>query len=190
MNRRLVLRGNSAGFSLVELLAVIIVIGMMAALVAVDWRAMLPRTELNSTIRTIATTISGTRSDSIARNAEFGILYDLEGNRWRVVSPYMTGGGLAPDFSRRHAFAWTECKSSVEIESITVEGQQYLENPTDQGLFISFDPLGGASGHTVVLTQPAYDNHFTIEVLGLTGLIRMHDGYFTRTPADDTNFEG
>ena len=99
MNRRLVSRGNSAGFSLVELLAVIIVIGMMATLVAVDWRAMLPRTELNSTIRTIATTISGTRSDSIARNAEFGILYDLEGNRWRVVSPYMTGGGLAPDFS-------------------------------------------------------------------------------------------
>lgn len=190
MKSRIATRGNSAGFSLVELLAVIIVIAMMATLVAVDWRAMLPRTELNSTIRTIATTISGTRSDAIARNAEFGILYDLEGNRWRVVSPYMTGGGLAPNFALRHAFAWTDCEPSVEIESITVEGQQYLENPTDQGLFISFDPLGGASGHTVVLTQPVYDNHFTIEVLGLTGLIRMHDGYFTRTPADDANFEG
>lgn len=181
---------NSSGFSLVELLAVIVVIGMIATLVAIDWRAMLPRTELNSTIRTIATTISGARSDAIARNAEFGILYDLEGDRWRVVSPYQSGGGLAPSFELRHAFAWVNCESSVEIESITVEGQQYIENPTDQGLFITFDPLGGASGHTVVFTQPAYENHFTIEVLGLTGLIRMHDGYFTRTPADDSNFEG
>ncbi len=181
---------NSSGFSLVELLAVIIVIGMMATLVAVDWRAVLPRTELNSTIRTIATTISGTRSDSIARNAEFGILYDLEGNRWRVVSPFMPSGGLAPSFALRHAFSWVECKPSVEIESVTVEGQTYVENPTEQGLFVRFDPLGGSSGHTIVLTQPVYENHFTVEVLGLTGLIRMHDGVFTRAPADDSSFGG
>lgn len=190
MRTKTVSSKRSSGFTLTEMLAVLVVMGMIATLVAVDWRAMLPRTELNSTIRTIATTISGTRSDAIARNAEFGILYDLEGNRWRVVSPYQLGGGLAPSFALRHAFGWIECESSVEIESITVEGQQYIENPTDQGLFISFDPLGGASGHTVVLTQPAYENHFTIEVLGLTGLIRMHDGYFARTPADDANFQG
>ncbi len=172
------------------MLAVIIVIGLIVGVVAVDWRAMLPRTELNSTIRVMASTISGTRSDAIARNAEVGILYDLEGNRWRVVSPFMVGGGLAPSFKERHAFEWIDCKPSVEIESITVEGEQYTENPTDQGLYVNFDPLGASSGHTVVLTQPNYDTHFTIEVLGLTGLIRMHSGYFTRAPAEDSNFEG
>ena len=181
---------SSAGFSLVELLAVIIVLGMAATLIAVDWRAMLPRTQLNSTIRNIATTISGTRSDSIARNAEFGILYDIEGNRWRIISPFMPTGGLAPEFSQRHAFEWMQCEEGVEIESITLEGQQYTENPTEQGLFVGFDPLGSSSGHTIVLTQPVYENQYTIEVLGLTGLIRMHTGYFTREPAEEQNFEG
>ena len=188
--RRSRLENRSGGFSLVELLAVIMVLGMMATLVAVDWRAMLPRTRLNSTIRSIASTISGTRSDAIARNAEFGILYDIEKNRWRVVSPFMQSGGLAPEFSQRHAYEWLQCESSVEIQSVTVEGQQFTENPTDQGLFINFDPLGSSSGHTIVLTQPVYENQYTIEVLGLTGLIRMHSGYFTREPVDDSNFDG
>ena len=177
-----------AGFSIVELLAVVIVLGMMATLVAVDWRAILPRTELNSTVRNIAATISGCRFDAIARNAEFGILYDLEENTWQVVSPFMMGGGLAPSFAERHKFTPMECKSSVEIQSIWVEGIEYVENPTDDGLYVRFDPLGGSSGHTIVLYQPDYDNHFTIEVLALTGLIRMHKGVHHRELVDDGSF--
>ena len=178
----------SAGFSLVELLAVVIVLGMMATLVSVNWKAILPRTNLNSTVRSIAATISGTRSDAIARNAEFGILYDISRNKWRVVSPFLLGGGLAPNFEDRHKFEWIECKQTVEIESITVEGTEYTENPTEEGLYVRFDPLGGSSGHTIVLYQPDFDNHFTIEVLALTGVVRMHSGLYQRDFVDDTNF--
>ncbi len=45
-----------------------------------------------------------------------------------------------------------------------------------------------ATDHSVILTQPQFENRFTIEVLPLTGLIHMHDGEFVREPPDDGDF--
>lgn len=166
----------------------IVVLGLMATLVALDWRAMLPRSELNSTVRALAATISGTRSDSIARNVEFGILYDIDGNSWRVVTPFAKGGGLAASFEDRLLFEPTACKSSVEIAGIWLDGEEYTQNPNGNGVYVRFDPLGGSTGHTVILNQPQYNNATTIEVMALTGQVKMHQGVFNREVVDDTSF--
>ena len=43
--------GLRAGFTLIELMAVIIVLGMIAGTVSVSWKALVPRTQLNSQVR-------------------------------------------------------------------------------------------------------------------------------------------
>jgi hypothetical protein len=53
---------------------------------------------------------------------------------------------------------------------------------------VRFDPLGAASDHTIVLVQPEYERHYTIEVLALTGLVRFHDGVFQREPPQEGDF--
>jgi hypothetical protein len=40
----------------------------------------------------------------------------------------------------------------------------------------------------VQLSQPLFEREFTLEVLPLTGEIRMHDGLFTRDPVDEGDF--
>ena len=73
----------------------------------------------------------------------------------------------------------------VSRASVTVGGEVY-----DSGVVqVVFTPTGRTSSHTVVLSQPLFERMFSIEVLGLTGLIRLHDGIFEREPPRDTDFD-
>lgn len=67
-----------AGFSLVELTVVVLVLALLSSVVYMTWEALLPRTRLNSAVRELASTLMETRSDAIARGAEFRIEYYFE----------------------------------------------------------------------------------------------------------------
>lgn len=177
-------RGFAAGFTMVEMLAVIIILGLIATIVTVNWRAMLPKTELHSAVRTLAGTLEGTRSDAIARNGLFEIQYDLEHHRYRVVTPFKVGGGLALNNEDRHAQDWNELPQSVRFKSITIDGIEYTKGMIN----VRFDPLGTAVGHTIILEQKPDNNLYTVEVQGLLGLIDYHEGLFTRTPPKEQDF--
>ncbi len=173
---------SNAGFSLIELLGVIVVLGLVATIVSINWRAILPRTELHSAVRELAGVLQGTRSDAIARNAVFEVHYDLDAHRYRVVTPFRADGGLAPRAEDRQALAWHALPESVRFQTITIGGTPYLK-----GLVLArFDPLGSASGHTIVLEQPLQGNVYTVEVQALLGLITYHEGLFERpVPVED-----
>lgn len=179
------LRGLRAGFTLVELLGVLIVMGLIATMVSVNWQAMFPRAQLNSSVRALAATLQGTRSDAIARSAEFRIQYDIDNHRYRVLTPYRLGGGLAASEDERLALEWVQLPDTVRFERVTIDGQDY-----DAGIvYVAFDPLGGANGHAIVLRQTELDNFYTIEVQALTGLIDFYEGVYTRELADPEDFE-
>lgn len=184
-------RGARAAFTMVELMVMVVILGMLATIVIMSWRAVLPSTELNSAVRELASTLSEARSDAIARNAEFQIEYYFEETPehprgYRVVTPFRIGGqgGLAYEEEQRLARSWIALPESVEFQSITIDGKAY----TTGRVTVRFDPLGGASDHTIVLLQPEYENNYTIEVLALTGLIHFHDGVFVRPPPQESDF--
>jgi len=164
---------------------VIVVLGLIATMVTINWRAILPRTELHSAVRQLSSVLQGTRSDAIARNAPFDIQYDLDEHRYRVVTPFRMGGGLSPSNEERHALEWHALPPTVRFLSITIGTEEY-----EKGIiYVRFDPLGSASGHVIVLSQPADQNTYTIEVQGLLGLIDYHEGLFERLPPKEDDFQ-
>jgi type II secretion system protein H len=174
-----------AGFSLVEMMAVVVILGLLATVVGVSWRAILPNEELNASVRALAAALQSARSEAIARNGEFRIQYDLDQSRYRTVTPFKSGGGLAAREEERIALPWIEFPESVRFHRLTIDGVEHL-----RGLvFVRFDPLGAASGHTITLVQKPEDMYFTVDVQSLTGLIEYHDGEFVREPAKESDFE-
>ena len=188
------------GLTLVELLGVLIVLGLISSAAYVSYASMVPKAELHKAVRELAATIQGVRSDAIARSAPFDILYDFEGDLSRppgyaVVSPFKIGGGLVQlsgnpetDFDEtegRIRYEWNELPESVRIAQVVIDGIAY-----DRGLLpIRFDALGTSAAHSIVLEQPRYEAFFTIEVLGLTGLVRFHEGVVLREPPHERDFE-
>jgi Tfp pilus assembly protein FimT len=171
-----------------ELMMVVLIIGMMSYTISLSMDAMLPGQRLNTSVRALAGIVQGTRSDAIARNLEFWIEYDLEGQRYRVVTPYRAGGGMffgeEEDEDLRFKLTWQPLETGVEFASVTVAGELF----TMGRVFVRFDPIGATSDHLIVLTQPRFETSFTIEVLALTGLIRFHKGTQLREPAVDEDF--
>jgi prepilin-type N-terminal cleavage/methylation domain-containing protein len=178
-------RSGSAGFSLIEMLGVIVVLGIIATLVTMNWRAILPRTELQSATRLLADTIQGAHSEAIARNAVFRIEYDLDNNRYRLNTPYKLGGGLAANDDDRLSQEWADLPASVRFARIDIDGVEYRKGM----VFVRFDPLGAASGHIVTLEQGTYKNLYTIEVEALTGMIAYHEGTYERVPPKEEDFK-
>ena len=182
--------GGRAGFSLAELMGVIVILGMLAMLTTITVRSVLPGSELNSSVRALAATLHEARSDAIARNAAFTIEYHFEaGERnprgYRVITPFRSdGGGLAAADDERFTRAWVELPDSVSFKRIVVNGVEHREGSVQ----VWFDPLGGACDHTIVLEQAPWSNLYTIEVLALSGLIQFHEGEFVRVPPQDSDF--
>jgi type II secretion system protein H len=173
-----------AGFSLIEVLAVILVMGLIATLVTINWRAILPRTELHSAVRELHSTLQGARSDAIARNAPFTIEYDLEQHRYRMVTPFRADGRMAVEPAERVALSWRPLPHSVRFQSLTID-----ENVYEKGLvYVQYDALGSVAGHVIVLAQPEYENHYTLEVHGLLGLVEYHDGVYRRDKPTEEEF--
>jgi Tfp pilus assembly protein FimT len=177
-------RVRRAGFSLIELMGVVIVLGLIVGVVAVDWASLVPRSQLNAAVRELASTIQGARSDAIARNGVFTLVYDLQGNRYEVRSPYRPGGGMARNEEERVVVRHGLLVEGIQIERVEVDGRSF----TGESVVVNFDPIGRANGHSVTLVQPRFDQRFTIEVIGLTGLVRFHDGDFLRGEVFEEDF--
>jgi Tfp pilus assembly protein FimT len=170
---------------MIEMLGVLLILGLIATLVTVNWRAILPKTELHSAVRTLADRLQSTRSEAISRNAEFRLEYDLDRHRHRVNTPFQADGGLAMREEDRVALPWDELPQTVRFSRVQVDGIDY----TTGIVRVRFDPLGSANGHVVTFVQHPDENLFTVEVQGLTGLIAYHEGAWSRDPAKEEDFD-
>src|SRR5262245_9679164 len=110
------------GFTMVEMLAVLVILGLIATMVSINWRAIVPKTELHSAVRMLSSTLMTARSEAIARNGLFKVEYDLEKSRYRMSTPFRQGGGLAATEEERVAQAWTNLPESVRFEKIQIDG--------------------------------------------------------------------
>lgn len=174
-----------AGFSLIEMLGVLVILALAATIVSVNWSAILPKADLHAAVRILSNTLSGTRSEAIARNATYQIQYDLDNQRYRVVTPFrIDGSGLAVGEEDRRALQWTALPKGVEFQAVSIDGVEFTKGL----VYVQFDALGTASGHTIVLKQMPHENRYTIEVQGLLGLIDYHEGLYARPPPKEGDF--
>lgn len=183
-------RESRTGFTLVELLIVILILTMGTTVVSLSFEALVPGARLNTSVRVLAGTLADARSNAIARNAEIFIEYDLEGNRYRIASTEHVNGGPwidgTHDEDERIVYSWEKLLPGVEFATLYLAGQVF----TDETVYVRFDPLGAVSDHRVTIRQPDYNNEFTIEMLPLTGLIRFHEGVQDeRDPPTDRDFD-
>lgn len=179
--------GEAAGFTMVELMVVIVIIGMIASIVTVSWEAILPRETLNAEVRRLSNVIQTARSEAIARSSEYQVVYDLESREYWLLAPFGEKGNYEPDPEQRQQLLRHRLPDGLRFHSITIDDEQF---DTDEQVFVRFDAVGSSNAHTVVLEQQGADPvQSTIEVLPLTGLIRFHQGIFERELVEDGDFD-
>lgn len=188
------LHSAKQGFTLIELMAVILVLGLMISVTALNWQRILPRAQLNAAVRELSDVLNSTRSEAIARGAEFRMIYDLDEQRYWVETPFKKGGGLAleripgeadPEEGKRLLSHVTALENGVRITRVSLDDEDY----NDGQIFVRFSALGASSAHLVELFHEPTNTTYTIEVLGLTGLIKVHEGAFERPELSEEDFD-
>lgn len=175
------------GFTMVELMVVIAIIGVMSGVVTLSWRAILPRESLNAEVRRLSDVIQTARSEAISRSAEYRVVYNLETNTYWLLTPFGEKGEYEPEPEKRRPLLRHTLSPEISFDSITIDGESFGDN---EEVFVRFDAVGSSNAHTIVLAQEGKNTlHRTIEVLPLTGLIRFHEGIYERDPASDSDFD-
>jgi general secretion pathway protein H len=143
-------RGVS-GVTLIELLIVLVLIGLMAALTVPVFSGGVSTTQLKSAAREVAAGLRLARSQAIAQRTEAVLELDVTGRAFRVL----------PD-PRIHGLP-----SGIDIKLFTAQSD--LVN--DRLGTIRFYPDGGSNGGRVTLA--AGERKFDVDVDWLTGRIAI-----------------
>jgi prepilin-type N-terminal cleavage/methylation domain-containing protein len=179
--------GRRRGFTIVELMLVVALIGLIASIVTVSWRAVLPYEELNAEVRRLSNLIQTARSEAISRSSEYQVVYDLGTREYWLLPPFGEDGSFEPEPEKRTPLLRRQLPLEISFESVTIDDERFESN---EQVFVRFDAVGSSNAHTVVLKQSGeVERWFTIEILALTGQIRFHEGVFEREEVEDADFE-
>lgn len=76
-----------AGFTLIEILVTLVIMGLLLALVAPSIDAFVPKARLDSAAKTIAAEVDLARSEARIQSKQFVLEFDLKKARWRRILP-------------------------------------------------------------------------------------------------------
>jgi general secretion pathway protein H len=139
---------NCAGFSLIEVLVVMIIIALVMSLVGVSINRGLSSAEVRSAARDLMAAVRITRGEAIIRGEEQRLYFNVDENYYRIPAR----GDKRVDMP-----------DGMELGLLTARSEMASESEGS----IRFFPDGSSTGGRVFLT--AGDRQWTVEVVWLTG---------------------
>ncbi|MEW5803540.1 MAG: GspH/FimT family pseudopilin [bacterium] len=185
------------GFTLIELMIVIVIIGSMMALAVPKIGKSLQKMRLRSASRKLAAVLRYTRQTAISRKKEYAVTFD--GHSYTYVNVTRKKGGDSEsdggDISEEEQAAeankdalgeedikelqiQVDLQKELRTEEVTVsfhkEGEEEdLQNEPDKRGAILFYPKGESSGGKVTLALKDRNLAFQIEVDPITGRVSV-----------------
>jgi general secretion pathway protein H len=168
---------SSEGYTLLELLVVLIIISLVSALVAPKLAGSLGSLNFKTASKKLSASLRYARSQATSEKITYGALLQMEKNRLLIIAdPPVQPESLDEILSDEQeqidrASLVYELPSEIKIEkAVSIDG----EVATD-GLFcIFFFPSGGSSGGRVELTN-AKGRRSNITVDFITGSVKIKD---------------
>ena len=144
---------RQAGVTLLELLIVIALMGIIAALVVPMFGGPVSTSELRATARQLAAGLRLARSEAVSERRETFLVVDVAGKRFKVDRE-----------AREHALP-----SKVDLKLFTAQNDLVSENVGA----IRFYPDGGSNGGRITVAAGA--RKFNVDVDWLTGRVAILD---------------
>jgi len=181
---------NCAGFTLIELMVVIMIMSIAVLIVAANFGDLIPNERIRAEARAIGNLIELARAEAAMKGVNYGIVYDLDKNAFWLLVPEIEGDeysyydneedyGDEEEEEIRKKLFYHELHEDIEFEDIQVGEKSGI---TDDIVRIEISPLGIASGHIVHLKEKkkedeSNEKQISIELNALTALVSYFDGY-------------
>lgn len=137
------------GFTLIELIAVVVIIAILATVVAPNLDKLSPKYSLRAGAREIASTVENCRSQSIITGETFSVVYDLDEQEYGVLLPMQYDEWGEPETDERQpVLPRRRLPRSVRIVEVILPDNQ---SHGDGQVQCDFSPFGNSGSHAVVV---------------------------------------
>jgi len=170
---------RARGFTFLELMVVILLIGLLSAIVVANLEGLTDRSSLDASARKLGNTLISVRDIASSQGRELRVEIDVDNQRWRVVDlPSPTD---VPDPDDREEQTWRG-EWDQPLDGVVMESLEFSRSDVSQRGYVTvlFDADGQISpGGFVVFfrheNMPEEDG-VSLEVAGLTGLVDYAQG--------------
>jgi len=159
-----------SGFTLIELVVVVAIVGMLLASVAIRFDSLTVSARLRASAREIASTIGLAHSRASATGRAQTIVFDTDSQQYWIES----------SAQEERASAARGLYRSISFRDIQIGDELYGERGT---LSIEISPLGITSACMIHLEAEG-GGEMTLEVCPLTGSVRFFEGYVEYEPPE------
>ncbi len=176
------------GFTLIELMVVIAIIGLAMTVMVTGSSTLLPQTRLRSSVDQLAAALELARSHAQLRQEPLVFAYDLDTGGYEAYYPFERdeqgenrGPGKTPVIDP------LPLESGVAFRSVRLPGSI----PREDGMVtLEVSALGRITPHEVVLDNPEYPDTevFTLRVSGLSNRSQILEGDVVMAPLQDVDF--
>jgi general secretion pathway protein H len=161
---------KSRGFSLIELMIVLILISLSVSLVAPSLSRFSKNIELKTAAKKISAILRYTRNEAVHRGKVEQVLFDSNAREVRIRAVEEAGETGNEEASGRAEAPKYPLPRGIQIKEIRIPAPQYpTEVPT-----IEFYPNGSSNGGSIVLDNEG-NKGYKIDVHFLTGIVRIED---------------
>ncbi|MDY6972449.1 MAG: prepilin-type N-terminal cleavage/methylation domain-containing protein [Thermodesulfobacteriota bacterium] len=166
-------KSESQGFSLLELLVVMVIIGLMSALAVPKLTGSLSNMDLKNASKKISASLRYARSQAASEKATYTTLFDFDNNRVSISSGRLTPEEPGEEPTGGDEGSTGRAKVYDLPDGVMLEKAISGEDEIDSGLFqVVFFPAGSSSGGEVIIGNHR-GNRYRVSVDFITGAVML-----------------
>lgn len=164
-----------SGFTLIELMVVILIFGLMARMVWANFGGMVPESAMDSQVNQFRSWVDYLRSEAKIQGKPYTIELDLEKHRTRLLLPEEDKLVVTEDdtIAATIPLDWTDLGKWVKFHGHAVAGGAVMTRGTVR---ITFDENGFSADQAVFFIFDAENSElvWSLHIHGLSGTTKVH----------------
>jgi prepilin-type N-terminal cleavage/methylation domain-containing protein len=165
---------RAAGFTLIELAVVLLILSMLIGTASKNMQGMLPAAVTEAAAREILGTMDFARTQAVARGYPYAVIFDLDEQRYAIRTPFDTDGNPVEDPFRQAVLGWKYMREGSVLVALLDDTGERREKGTWP---LYFHPAGDSTDFWAYVGHEASELHLvSVRVLGLTGLATLMQG--------------
>jgi prepilin-type N-terminal cleavage/methylation domain-containing protein len=175
------------GFTLIEIMAVVLLLGLMLSTVTANLNAVLPNSQSESAARQVLGDLDLARTSAISHGRSFVLSLDLGNSEYRLITPFDKNGRLARQPEDREALGLVALPKGIHFAGLLDPGSlEILQEGVHE---LVFNSTGSRLDIFLYLSNEAGEEYdLTIHLFGLTGQSEIMEGHAMPVKVSDADF--
>lgn len=155
-------RGKDAGFSLIEIMVTIVIVGILLALGVGSFRSWALARDHEGSATSLQTTLRQTQVRAITEGVSFCVTFDTDASSY-TINRYACGTSLVK----------VNGPIKTSDPRVHIEDPTFLQNGGGTTNSLLFRPTGTATPGSIKVTRNGSDKTYTVRVEGFTGRVSI-----------------